>query len=60
MDKFLIESPDEQYLQHKLVALLAIYGGLRKQEAINLTWEYVVEEGDKLKVTIKCSKNRLC
>lgn len=56
MDKFLIESPDEQYLQHKLVALLAIYGGLRKEEAINLTWEDVVEEGDKLKVTIKCSK----
>ena len=56
MDEFLNSAPDNEYLQHKLVALLVIYGGLRKSEAVELLWEDIQNEANKLKVTIKVSK----
>ena len=41
ISKFLIEADDADFLQSKLVVLLALYGGLRCYETIHLKWDDV-------------------
>ena len=56
ISKFLIEADDADFLQSKLVVLLALYGGLRRCEAINLKWDDVENKKERLKIIIRESK----
>lgn len=55
IDRFLKEAPEDK-IQFKLVALIAIFGGLRRSEMINLTWGDFINNQDHLSVTVAKSK----
>lgn len=54
--KFLESSPNETFLQHKLVVLFSIYGGLRCSEITYLMWEDIRVEDEKIYIELKSSK----
>ena len=55
---FLQNADDSKFLIHKLITLISIYGTLRCNEITNLTWDNIVEQGDKLLILILESKTK--
>lgn len=56
IERFLCETPDEQYLHIKVATLFGLFGACRKSELIALTPDDVKDAGDHLLVSIRHSK----
>lgn len=59
VDRFMIEAPTNQYLLIKVIALLGIAGGCRREEIYNLTMDNVEDTGTQLVVHIEQTKTNI-
>ncbi|KAJ3650059.1 hypothetical protein Zmor_021768 [Zophobas morio] len=54
--QFLKDAPDDRYLLHKVVVVMGLFGGLRRDEMVKLTVDDIEDKGCVIIVKIKKTK----